>query len=131
MTINGFVYKIQGIVYLSLVGPENKCTDGIPISEGNYIKLLPNQLSYVDVHIKHGTTEIEMDVFDWVNECMNYNQGEIIYNIKNVIIFAFETAVEDICEHGDFQTLANDLLNKMDSVKNDLKNQINAKNKMN
>jgi hypothetical protein len=120
MEVKGLVYRIEDGVYLSLIGSDDVCTDGIPISEGVYETLENNQISYVDVKIRDGTIDIEdMDVFYFIYEFQpNYNPGDLFYFIKDSLVFTFDGfTIKEICDNGDFQKVAKDIIEEMKSVK--------------
>lgn len=120
MKVNGLVYRIQDVVYVSLIDPKlNKTTDGLPISEGVYEKLENDQVSYVDVEILDGTLDLEVDIYEFVDDYFSkYEPGDIFLKITDVMTFTFKDAtIEEICDNGDFEMIADDIIEQMEEEK--------------
>ena len=121
MKVEGLVYRIQDVIYLSLICPiKLKTTDGISINEGSYKTLKDNEISYVEVEVTDGTMDLDMDVFDFIdNYFINHRYGEIFLRISDILTFAFDNVtVEQMCIDGNFEKASYDIINKMIEEKN-------------
>ena len=121
MKVNGLVYRIQDLVYVSLICPTKlKTTDGLSINEGSYKTLKNNQFSYVNVEVTDGTLDLEMDVYEFVNGYFtNFKQGDIFFNIEDLMTFTFENVtVEEMCIDGRFEKATCDIIDQMEEEKN-------------
>lgn len=116
MKVNGLVYRIQDVIYVSLIDSMiNKPTDGLPISEGVYETLGDDQILFVDVEINDGTLDLDVNVNDFVDGYFdNYEHGDIFLKITDIMTFSFKDfTVEEICNNGDFETISDDIIDQM------------------
>lgn len=120
MKVNGLVYRIQDVVCVSLIDPKlKKPTDGLPISEGVYETLKNDQISYVNVEVTDGTLDLDVDVYEFVNNYFdNYKEGDIFLKITDIMTFTFnEYTIEEICDNGDFEMISDDIIEQMEEDK--------------
>jgi hypothetical protein len=113
MRVNGFVYKIDDNLHLSLIEPvTEKCTDGIPlINNGTYDPLEPNQIVFAEIIVQDGTKEIEdINVFEFVSMVREANV--YFYAIRNIMVYAYPETIKDVCEWGEFDALTSGIIEK-------------------
>lgn len=122
MHLDGVVFRIQDGVYLCLLDPViGKFTDGIPISSNEYDTLKNNQVSVVDVILKDGNLELnDLDVTKFVNDKALFEQTNIFYNIKDLMIYTIDDhTIEEVVKMGDFLDMVTDMVKQ---TKEDLNN---------
>lgn len=114
--MNGLVYRIDEDVYMSLFSNDDTISDGIPISEGVYLTLKDNEISYVDVSITDGTKPVEIDdVDDFVYNRATQSSGDIFYGIKDISKYSFNASVAEMMDEVGFGEISKDI---MEDIKN-------------
>lgn len=114
MKEHGLIYKINDVVYLSLIDPKiNKCTDGIPINERPYENLTPNEIMFSEIIITDGTEEIDMEVSEFLEVCMDFDDGVIFYNIKDLMSYEYKKTIAEINNEGRFEIVSDNIIKDM------------------
>jgi hypothetical protein len=113
--MNGLVYRSYDEIYLSIYDNKQRyiISEGTPITEGAYNNLKNNEIFLVDVQVKDGTLDLEVDdPQDLVDQLKIMDGYNIFFHMRNLSLYEYPFEIDTIIDNNEFEKIAKNILLK-------------------